>query len=186
MSQLNKTTLQTNINSQLADNTSRNISAADVRDNLINITDSLLFNSGSQSIDGSLTVTSFTGSLLGTATTASYVENAQTASYVENAQTASYVENAQTASYVENAQTNAISASYAPDTTFPFTGSAIITGSLTVIGSFNQASASLATGLFAHAQGFAVMPQHQETIHTQKDLKQHHHNTIHMQKVVVH
>jgi hypothetical protein len=39
---------------------------------LINITDSLLFNSGSQGITGSLTATSFTGSLLGTATTASY------------------------------------------------------------------------------------------------------------------
>ena len=36
------------------------------------------------------------------------------------------------------------------------TGSAIITGSLGIIGSFNQASSSLATGLFAHAQGFAV------------------------------
>ena len=76
MSQQNKTILQLNINSQLADNTSGNISAADIRDNLIDITDSLLFNNGSQSITGSLTTTQgFTGSLQGTAATASYVNS---------------------------------------------------------------------------------------------------------------
>ena len=53
MSQQNKTTLQSNINSQINDNTSGEISAADVRNNLINITDSLLFNSGSQGLTGS-------------------------------------------------------------------------------------------------------------------------------------
>jgi len=60
-----------------------------------------------------------------------------------------------TASYA----TNALSASYAPSAagaTFPYTGSALITGSLGVTGTFNQASASLATGLFAHAQGLSV------------------------------
>jgi hypothetical protein len=57
MAQQNKTTLQSAINTQLADNISGDISAADVRDNLINITDSLLFNSGSQTFNGSLTVT---------------------------------------------------------------------------------------------------------------------------------
>jgi hypothetical protein len=56
MSQQNKSTLQSAINTQLADNTSGDISAADVRDNLINMTDSLLFNSGSQGITGSLIV----------------------------------------------------------------------------------------------------------------------------------
>ena len=71
MSQQNKTTLQSAINTQLADNTSGDISAADVRDNLINMTDSLLFNSGSQGITGSLNISEFlsvTGSisLLGT------------------------------------------------------------------------------------------------------------------------
>ena len=106
MSQQNKITLQSDINSQIADNTSGNISAADVRNNLINMTDSLLFNSGSQGITGSLTVTEgITGSLEGIATTASFVVTAQTASYVVTAQTASYVVNAQTASYVETAQT---------------------------------------------------------------------------------
>ena len=96
---------------------------------------------------------SFTGTLTGTASyatnalsasytsTASYVENAQTASYVTLAQTASYVQTAQTASYVLQAVSasyalNALSASYAPSTpTFPYTGSAIISGSLTVTGS---------------------------------------------------
>lgn len=75
MSQQSKTTLQSAINTQIADNTSGDISAADIRDNLINITDSLLFNTGSgQSLTGSLNVTEgITGSLLGTATTASYV-----------------------------------------------------------------------------------------------------------------
>ena len=57
-----------------------------------------------------------------------------------------------TASYA----TQALSASYAPDTTFPYTGSARIAGSLGITGSFNQASASLASGLFAHVQGIAV------------------------------
>jgi hypothetical protein len=119
MSQQNKTTLQAAINTQLADNTSGDISAADIRDNLINMTDSLLFNeSTSQTITGALIATSFTGSLQGTATTASYVQTAQTASYVQTAQTASYVQTAQTASYVQTAQTasyvlNAVSASYA-------------------------------------------------------------------------
>ena len=107
MSQQNKTTLQSAINTQLADNTSGDISAADVRDNLINMTDSLLFNTGSaQSLTGSLTVTEgITGSLQGTATTASFVVTAQTASYVATAQTASYVTTAQTASFVVTAQT---------------------------------------------------------------------------------
>ena len=54
MSQQNIATLQSAINTQLADNTSGDISAADVRDNLINMTDSIVFNNGNQSITGSL------------------------------------------------------------------------------------------------------------------------------------
>jgi hypothetical protein len=74
MSQQDKITLQSNINSQLADNTTGDISAADVRNNLINITDSLVFNNGDQAITGSLIVTGgITGSLQGTATTASSI-----------------------------------------------------------------------------------------------------------------
>jgi hypothetical protein len=103
MSQQNITTLQSAINTQLADNTSGDISAADVRNNLINMTDSLLFNSGSQGITGSLTADSFTGSLQGTATTASYVVTAQTASYFSGTVTSASF--ASTASYIPVAQT---------------------------------------------------------------------------------
>jgi hypothetical protein len=74
MSQQNKTTLQSAINTQIADNTSGAITAANVRNNFINLTDSLVFNTGSQAITGSLTVTGgITGSLFGTAATASYL-----------------------------------------------------------------------------------------------------------------
>jgi hypothetical protein len=57
MSQQNKTQLQSSINSQINDNNAGDITASDVRGNLINMTDSLLFNSGSQGITGSLTIT---------------------------------------------------------------------------------------------------------------------------------
>lgn len=67
MAQRNKSTLQSNINTLLADNSTGDISAADVRDNLLDITDSLLFNSGSQGITGSLTATTFVGNLVGSA-----------------------------------------------------------------------------------------------------------------------
>ena len=107
MSQQNKTTLQAAINTQLADNTSGDISAADVRDNMINMTDSLVFNEGTgQTITGGLTVTGgITGSFQGTTATASYVVTAQTASFIVTAQTASFVVTAQTSSYVQTAQT---------------------------------------------------------------------------------
>ena len=67
MSQQNQTQLQSSINSQINDNNAGDITALDVRGNLINMTDSLLFNSGSQILTGSLTATSLTGSLFGTA-----------------------------------------------------------------------------------------------------------------------
>jgi hypothetical protein len=122
MSQQNKTTLQAAINSQIADNNSGDISAADVRNNLINMTDSLIFNeSTSQAITGSLTATSFTGSLQGTATTASYVVTAQTASYVLNAVSASY---AISASYEINYET---SSSYAETASIAYTASYVQT-----------------------------------------------------------
>ena len=126
MSQQNKITLQSDINSQIADNTSGNISAADVRDNLINMTDSLLFNSGSQGITGSLTVTEgITGSLEGIATTASFVVTAQTASYVVTAQTASFVD----ALNISGTGPFALTGSNS------FFGNQTITGSITVSGS---------------------------------------------------
>ena len=57
MSQQNKTTLQQSINTQLADNSAGEISAADIRSNMINITDSLVFNNEDQSIVGSIELT---------------------------------------------------------------------------------------------------------------------------------
>ena len=135
MSQQNKSTLQSAINTDLADNTSGDISAADVRDNLINMTDSLLFNNGSQGITGSLEVTEgITGSLEGIATTASYVVTAQTASYVETAQTASFVELAQTASYVDALNISG-TGPFAITGSNSFFGDQTITGSITVSGS---------------------------------------------------
>ena len=61
MSQQNKTQLQSTINTNVADNTVGDISAADIRNPLIDLTDSLLFNSGSQTFDGTLTATAFVG-----------------------------------------------------------------------------------------------------------------------------
>jgi hypothetical protein len=54
-----------------------------------------------------------------------------------------------TASYA----TNALSASYAPDTTFPYTGSALITGSLGITGSLSNGTGNIASGIFSHAEG---------------------------------
>lgn len=61
MAQQDKTTLQTNINTDLADNTTGDIGAGDVRNNLIDITDSLLFSSGSQSFTGELFISATSG-----------------------------------------------------------------------------------------------------------------------------
>lgn len=61
MAQQDKTTLQTNINTDLADNTTGAIGAGDVRNNLIDLTDSLLFNSGSQAFTGELFITATSG-----------------------------------------------------------------------------------------------------------------------------
>jgi hypothetical protein len=70
------------------------------------------------------------------AATASFVTTAQTASFVATAQTASYVLNAVSSSFATSAS-QALTASYLSGyvSPFPFTGSAIISGSLTVTGS---------------------------------------------------
>ena len=96
--------------------------------------DSQIYSSGSTTIiTGSLTVTSgITGSLEGTATTASYVLNAVSSSFATQALSASF----------------ATSASWAPDTTFPYTGSALITGSLAVTGSLTVLNANSLTPVF--------------------------------------
>ena len=79
-----------------------------------------------------------------TSTSASYSNNSTSASYALNSTSASYASTALSSSY-------ALSASYAPSTpAFPFTGSAIITGSLSVIGpmtsSFNALINSIPMG----------------------------------------
>jgi hypothetical protein len=138
MSQQNQSTLQSAINTQLADNTSGAISAADVRDNLINMTDSLLFNSGSQGITGSLTATSFTGSLEGTATTASYVVTAQTASYVLNAVSASRAATASISTFA-NSSNNILHADLNSNGDYAITFTSGI-GYATVLCRLNQAT----------------------------------------------
>jgi hypothetical protein len=76
------------------------------------------------------------------ALTASYVENVVSSSFAQNAVTASYVLNAVSASFASSSISSsfaqsAVTASFALSViggTFPFTGSAIISGSLTNIG----------------------------------------------------
>jgi hypothetical protein len=110
----------------------------------VNRVDQFLSNTGSFS--GSFNG-QFTGSLLGTATTASFVQTAQTASFVTLAQTASFVQNAVSSSF-------AATASFALNSGgsgvgFPFSGSAVITGSFLVSQSFvDFTQASYVTGSF--------------------------------------
>ena len=61
MSQQTRPNLQTNINTDIADNVTGAITAGDVRVNMINMTDSVSFLTGSNSFDGDVTVT---GSLI--------------------------------------------------------------------------------------------------------------------------
>ena len=92
---------------------------------------------GSLNVSGSITAFSFTGSLLGTA---SYATQALSASFTT---TSSYVLNAISSSYASTASvatssSYALTASYASNSgnpPFPFTGNALISGSLTVQGS---------------------------------------------------
>jgi hypothetical protein len=118
---------------------------------------------GSFAGDGS----SLTGVAATTATTASYVLNAVSASYALSAsyeinyetsssyaETASYVDTAQTASYVLNAVSSsyATTASYALNAGagdgFPFTGSAVISGSLSITGTstFTTSNVNIGSG----------------------------------------
>jgi len=131
---------------------------------------------GSTLISGSVTSTlGFTGSLQGIATTASYVVTAQTASYVLQATSASYwsgsIQNATSASYAltasyaanvpetasyalqANTASFALTASYISGSGggvgFPFSGSAVITGSFLVSQSFvDFTQATYVTGSF--------------------------------------
>jgi hypothetical protein len=120
------------------------------------------------------------------ATTASFVQTAQTASYVlnavsasravnaDNASTASFVANAQTASFVANAQTasyyNFTGTGIVSSSAFPYSGSAQITGSLGLTGSFlqgiNHTLDAAAIQPFVHGRdatvGFAAAYAHAE------------------------
>ena len=101
---------------------------------------------GNVVISGSLTITEgITGSISGSAISASFASNANSASYALTSSfslnvpvTASYANNANSASFATTAS-NALTASYLSGyvSPFPFTGSAIISGSLEVTGSAN-------------------------------------------------
>ena len=57
MSQQTRPNLQTNINTDIADNVTGAITAGDVRVNMINMTDSVPFLTGSNAFDGATTIT---------------------------------------------------------------------------------------------------------------------------------
>ena len=157
MAQKNRSSLQSSINAEVNDNITGEITALDVRGNLIDITDSLLFNSGSQSFTGSLTATSFTGSLLGTssnATTASYALNTGGNSGVTKIIAGTNITIVSQSGFPEGTGNITISAS-AGGTSFPYTGSdALITGSLGVTGSISTSgSNSTINGLFISTGG---------------------------------
>ena len=152
MAQKNKLSLQSNINSKVIDNNTGEISALDVRENLIDITDSLLFNSDFQSITGSLTATSFTGSLLGTssyATTASYASNSGNNIGVNKIIAGANITIISQSGFPEGTGNIIISSSIQPVLLFPHTGSAQITGSLGVTGSISTSGSNgTINGLF--------------------------------------
>jgi hypothetical protein len=152
MAQKNKLSLQSNINSKVIDNNTGEISALDVRENLIDITDSLLFNSDFQSITGSLTATSFTGSLLGTSsysTTASYALNAENNTGVNKIIAGINITIISQSGFPEGTGNIIISSSIQPVLLFPHTGSAQITGSLGVTGSISTSGSNgTINGLF--------------------------------------
>jgi hypothetical protein len=157
MAQKNKSSLQSSINAEVNDNITGEITALDVRGNLIDITDSLLFNSGSQSFTGSLTATSFTGSLLGTssnATTASYALNTGGNSGVTKIIAGTNITIISQSGFPEGTGNITISAS-AGGTSFPYTGSdALITGSLGVTGSISTSGSNgTINGLFISTGG---------------------------------
>ena len=109
---------------------------------------------------------SFSGSLTGhatSATSASYAITATSASYAITATSASYAITTTSASYAITATSAsyAATASYVANvSSFPFTGSAIISGSLQVTGSLNV-SAGIATPQFTiNAANTASAGQH--------------------------
>jgi hypothetical protein len=123
----------------------------------INVSGSVVNNlTSSFAVSASQALLAQTASYVTLAQTASFVTLAQTASFVQTAQTASFVTTAQTASFVQNAVSSsfAATASFALNSGgsgvgFPFSGSAVITGSFLVSQSFvDFTQASYVTGSF--------------------------------------
>lgn len=136
MTQRTRTGLQTNLNTDLADNTSGDISAADVRGNLIDFTDSVPFlSTADNTLSGS-----FSGSFQGDGSnlTGITVTTADTASSTPNAlTTASVSSNVITFTKGDASTFNiTVDTGSAGGSTFPYTGSAEISGSLGLTGSF--------------------------------------------------
>ena len=136
MTQRTKAGLQTNLNTDLADNSTGDISAADVRGNLIDFTDSVPFlSTADNTLSGS-----FSGSFQGDGSnlTGVVVTTADTASSTPNALTTASV----SSNVITFTKGDASTFNITVDTgsaggggsTFPYTGSAEISGSLTVEG----------------------------------------------------
>jgi hypothetical protein len=130
---------------------------------ITNIIDAL---DGSSSTTTVIASGSFSGSLTGhasSATSASYAITSTSASYAITATSASYAITATSASYAITATSAsyAATASYVANvSSFPFTGSAIISGSLQITGSLNV-SAGIATPQFTiNAANTASAGQH--------------------------
>jgi len=155
MSQQNKTTLQSNINSQINDNTSGDISAADVRNNLINITDSLLFNSGSQGLTGSFNqasaslTTGIFSSAQGFQATASGAYSHAEGYRVAAFGSFSHAEGFLTIAQGEYSHAEGVSAIASGDGSHAEGGGAIASG----VGSHAEGSNTAANGIFSHAEG---------------------------------
>lgn len=132
MTQRTKTALQTNLNADLADNTTGDISAADVRNNLIDFTDSVPFLSSATNVVSG----SFSGSFQGDGSGLTGISggSTDTGSLLT---TASVSLNTITFTKGDASTFNiTVDTGSAGGSTFPYTGSAGITGSLDVVGDF--------------------------------------------------
>lgn len=85
MTARNKTTLKSNINSNIPNNTTQAVSATDVRTNMIDLADSLVFNNGetAQAIEGSVRTRRPVVSVAGTSKTFS-LSDANTTQHCSN------------------------------------------------------------------------------------------------------
>ena len=139
MTQRTKAGLQTNLNTDLADNSTGDISAEDVRGNLIDFTDSVPFlSTADNTLSGS-----FSGSFQGDGSnlTGVVVTTADTASSTPNALTTASVSSNVITFTKGDASTFNITVdtgSAGGGSTFPYTGAAEINGSLGITGSLSM------------------------------------------------